>query len=299
MVTYNNPWYIGSNIYVTIRSVGTSPGVLTSADNGANFSYYGRLITTVQMGYVAGYYKYWGNNTDRIDFVGNRGPPARRRQQPLARLHPGGKVYNSAGTVVDSNLMDSSASAADGKDISAYTKVFATGTTIKGVQLNHAWNHDIVRYADGTVAILGQGRVAGTGTDDPDKRAFYARFDGSSWKLTYLVKLGTKLYPDEQDYTGLSAFDPDDPHTIYVSTFYDPNDDTTKSTKREIWRGTTCDNGATFKWTAVTARSTVDNIRPIVPKWDSSHTALLWLNGTYTTAQNYAMKVVGLVGPKN
>jgi hypothetical protein len=49
----------------------------------------------------------------------------------------------------------------------------------------------------------------------------------------------------------------------------------------------------------VTARSTVDNIRPIVPKWDSTHTALLWLNGTYTTAQNYAMKVVGLVGPKN
>jgi len=156
-----------------------------------------------------------------------------------------------------------------------------------------------VRYADGAVAILGQGRVTGSGTDDPDKRAFYARFDGSSWKLTYLVKLGTKLYPDEQDYTGLSAFDPDDPHTIYVSTFFDPRDDTTKSTKREIWRGTTCDNGATFSWTPVTARSTMDNIRPIVPKWDSSHTALLWLRGTYMTAQNYQLKVVGLIGPKN
>ena len=65
------------------------------------------------------------------------------------------------------------------------------------------------------------------------------------------MKAGTKLYADEQDYTGLSALDPDDPHTIYVSTFYDPRDDTTKSTKREIWRGTTCDNGATFTWTPV------------------------------------------------
>ena len=251
------------------------------------------------MGYVAGYYKYWGNNTDRIDFVGTEGHPRDVDNNLWHGYIQGGKVYNSAGTVVDNNLMDSSASAADGKDISAYTKVFATGSTLKGVQLNHAWNHDIVRYADGTVAILGQARVANTGTDDPDKRAFYARWNGSSWKLTYLVKLGTKLYPDEQDYTGLSAFDPDDPHTIYVSTFYDPKDDTTKSTKREIWRGTTCDDGATFTWTQVTARSTVDNIRPIVPKWDSTHTALLWLNGTYTTAQNYAMKVVGLVGPKN
>ena len=49
----------------------------------------------------------------------------------------------------------------------------------------------------------------------------------------------------------------------------------------------------------MTARSTMDNIRPIVPKWDSSHTALLWLRGNYSTAQSYAMKVVGLIGPKN
>ena len=58
-----------------VRSVGTDPGVLTSADNGANFSYYGRLMDTVQIGYVAGYFKYWGNNTDRIDFVGTEAHP--------------------------------------------------------------------------------------------------------------------------------------------------------------------------------------------------------------------------------
>ena len=165
------------------------------------------------------------------------------------------------------------------------------------------WNHDIVRYADGTIAVLGQGRAdncTGTPADsDPDKRMIYARYDGTSWKTTYLVKAGPKLYPAEEDYTGLSALDPDDPHTIYVSTIYDPRNDSTTSTKREIWRGTTCDNGATFTWTQLTARSTADNIRPIVPKWDSTHTALLWLNGTYMTAQNFQLKVVGLIGPKN
>lgn len=299
MITYSNPWYIGTSIFAMVRSVGTDPGVLTSADNGQTFSYYGRLMDTVQTGYVAGYFKYWGNNTDRIDFVGTEAHP---RDADTSLYHgyiSGGKVYNSTGTVMDASLMDSNATSTSSVNINTYTPAFKTGNTVKGTKLCRLWNHDIVRYADGTVAILGQGRADNcTGTpsgSDPDKRMIYLRFDGSSWKATYLAKTGPKLYASEEDYTGLSALDPDDPHTIYISTIYDPRDDTTQSAKREIWRGTTCDNGATFSWTQVTARSTVDNIRPIVPKWDASHTALLWLNGTYTSAQTYAMKVVGLI----
>jgi hypothetical protein len=302
MVTYSNPWYVGTSIYAMVRSVGTDPGVLSSANDGQTWTYYGRLMDTVQTGYVAGYFKYWGNNTDRIDFVGTEAHP---RDADTSLYHgyiSGGKVYNSTGTVMDATLMDSNATTTTSVNINTYTPAFKTGGTVKGTKLCRMWNHDIVRYADGTVAVLGQGRADNcTGTpsgSDPDKRMVYLRFDGTSWKATYLVKAGPKLYPDEEDYTGLSALDPDDPHTIYISTVYDPRDDTTKSTKREIWRGTTCDNGATFSWTPVTARSTADNIRPIVPKWDSSHTALLWLNGTYSTAQSYALKVVGLIGPK-
>ena len=68
--------------------------------------------------------------------------------------------------------------------------------------------------------------------------------------------------------------------------------------KHEIWQGTTCDSGATWKWIPVTKTSTVDNLRPIVPKWDASHTVLLWMQGTYRTAQDITMKIVGMVsGP--
>jgi hypothetical protein len=62
----------------------------------------------------------------------------------------------------------------------------------------------------------------GTSADDPDKRLMYARFDGDSWKLTYLARAGTKLYDSEQDYTGLGALDPNNPEVIYISTPYDP-----------------------------------------------------------------------------
>ncbi len=293
MITYANPWMMSAEsnrLLSFVRSVDTSPASLTSTDNGGSWSFYGRLTASPQTGYVAGYYKYWGNGVDRIDWVGTEAHPRDEDNSLWHGYVSGGKVYNSAGTVVDDNLGDGTA-----KDVSAFTSVFKTGTTLNGVALNHMWNHDIVRYGDGTVAVLGQGRVAGTGTDDPDKRMFYSRFDGTKWTTTYLVKAGTKLYDSEQDYTGLSALDPDDPTIIYVSTPYDPRDDTTKLSHREIWQGTTCDNGKTFTWTPITQSSSTDNIRPVVPKWDSTHTALLWMQGTYSSAQSFNEKIVGLI----
>ncbi|MBV9949800.1 MAG: BNR-4 repeat-containing protein [Myxococcales bacterium] len=298
-ITYSNVWYMSAEnrLYDIARSVNTSPNALSSTDNGQTWSYYGRLTTTPQMGYVAGYYKYWGNGKDRIDFLGTEAHPRDFDNSLYHGYVTGNKIYNSTGTVIDSSFSGTTAPA-DAMNINLFTPVFTTGTTIHGVKLEHAWNHDLVRYDDGTIAAIWQARVNGTGTTDPDKRFLYARFDGTSWKLTYLVKGGHKLYSSEEDYTGLGALDPDNPHVIYVSTTTDPRDDTTDLGKHEIWMGVTCDNGATFKWAPITQNSTVDNLRPIVPKWDANHTALLWLKGTYTSAQSYNFQVVGTItGP--
>ena len=62
----------------------------------------------------------------------------------------------------------------------------------------------------------------------------------------------------------------------------------------EIFEGNTANGGATWAWDPITYNSTMDNIRPIVPKWDNQHTALLWMRGTYTTYTNYNMAIVGL-----
>jgi hypothetical protein len=295
MVTYANPWLMASEnnrLYSGVRSVETSPAFLTSTDNGKSWGFHGRLTSSPQQGYVAGYYKYWGNGTDRIDWVGTDAHPRDADNSLWHGYIQGGKVYGTDGTVIDDTFGDKTA-----QNINKYTQVFKTGSTVGGVKLEHMWNHDIVRYADGSIVILGQGRVTGTGADDPDKRHVYSRWDGKAWTTTYLAKSGTKLYSDEQDYTGLSAADPDDPTVIYISTPFDPRDDSSMSAnrKREIWRGTTCDNGKTFTWTPITQNSTQDNIRPVVPKWDAAHTAVLWMQGSYTTAQNYNMKIVGLV----
>jgi len=164
------------------------------------------------------------------------------------------------------------------------------------VKMSHAWNADLVRYADGTIGAIWTARAnTTTDTNNNDLWLLYARYDGSAWSLTYLGKAGPKLYDSEQDYTGLGALQPDDPHTIFISTTFDPRDDTTNLGKHELFQGTTCDNGKTFTWTQLTARSTVDNLRPIVPKWSADHQALLWLRGTYATAQSYTQQVVGVI----
>ncbi|HYP99078.1 MAG TPA: hypothetical protein VER96_10405 [Polyangiaceae bacterium] len=286
-VVYANPWYLGGSIFAAVRSVDTIPTFLRSDDGGVTQSYYGRLVAAPFLGFVGGYYKYWGNNSDRIDFVGTEGHP---RDIDASLWHgylKAGKLYDSKDTVLDDNVTDSDAPA-----IKSYTPAVATGVTLGGVTLNHLWNHDIVRYADGTIAILGQGHV-GSNMTDPDLRLIYARYDGSAWRSSYLAKAGHKLTVDDQDYTGLSALHPDNPNIIFISTNVDPRDDSTPLAKHEIFEGVTCDGGATWRWAPLTQGSTVDNLRPIVPKWDASHTLLLWLSGTYTTAQQYSLTVVG------
>ena len=287
-VSYSNVWHMGDQIYDFVRSVATSPNLIVTTD-GSSFTYAGRLTATQAVGYVAGYYKYWGNNTDRIDFVGTEAHPRDFDNSLYHGYVRDEKVYDSTGTEIDGNLLDANA-----QDITSYTTVFATGGRLGSATLTHLWNCDLMRYPDGTIALIFTGRADGN-TDDPDKRFGYARFDGTRWTSTYLVKAGHKLYDSEQDYTGLGALHPNNPNTIYISTTTDPRDDTTTFSKHEIWRGTTCDEGKTFEWTPITQNSTQDNLRPVVPYWDSDRTVLLWMRGTYHSAQTYDTDIVGVI----
>ncbi len=184
---------------------------------------------------------------DRVDFLATEAHPRDDNTSLYHGYVKGGKIYDSHDQVVDDTLGD-----ANGNNITDFTTVYQQGTQLNGLTLNHLWNFDIVRYDDGTLAALWKARVNGTdGEDSPDHRMAYSRFDGTEWKATYLVKGGLKLYPDEQDYIGGAALDPDHPEVIYLSTPYDPRDDTTNLGKHEIWKGVTCDSGATFTWTPI------------------------------------------------
>ncbi len=298
-ITYNNPWKLSSEgrYYNFVRSVETSPTFLTSTDDGQNWTYGGRLTASAQQGYNAGYYKYWGNGVDRIDFFATEAHPRDADTSVYHGYIQGSKSYDSFGQERDANLFDNDAPA-----ITEFTTVFRAGTTINGATLNALWNFDIARYEDRTIGVLWQGRegARGKGNLNPNHRIAYSRFDGTAWTSTYLVRGGRTLYRDEsgwyeEDYLGGAALDPDDPHVIYVSTPIDPRDDTTTYANHEIWKGVTCDDGASFQWTPLTMNSPNENLRPVVPKWNAQNTALLWFRGNYQTAQTYVAEVVGIL----
>ncbi len=170
------------------------------------------------------------------------------------------------------------------------------------------WNDDVQSYSDGTVQAIIATRINNNvnGNDDsiaPNHAFFFCRYDGTNWNDTYLCQAGTKLYSSEADYVGLGCLSPNDPNTVFISTKYDPRavqfgvTDTNPpySNFHEIWKGVTTDHGASFTWTPITQNSTHDNLRPIVPAWDTNNLALLWFRATYNSAQSIDGAPVGLV----
>jgi len=178
-----------------------------------------------------------------------------------------------------------------------------TGTRVYQGDSDHiAWISDLHLDADLNPYLAFSVHRGGTdvpiGTGGLDHRYFRARWNGSEWRVDEIAFGGTRLYWNEDHYTGNIALDPSDPNTVYISTNADPNTGRPLSSRAdggrhwEIFRGSTSDGGRTWDWEAITRNSRYDNIRPIVPEWKEG-TALLWLRGTYSTYTNYDLEVVG------
>lgn len=180
------------------------------------------------------------------------------------------------------------------------------GTLIyQGSEERKAWTSDFHLDAQGNPVAVFSVRVdpdkTPVGAGGLDHRYHYARWTGSEWQQHEIAYAGSRLYWWEDHYTGNIAIDPDNLETVYISTDVDP--ETGKPLRSrgdsgrhfEIYKGVTPDHGASWTWTAITANSRVDNIRPIVPSRDNGHTALLWLRGSYYTYVNYDLDIVGVI----
>ncbi len=288
-IAYNNVYFLSSEgrLYDFERANERAPNFIFSMDTGKTWKFGGQLATDPSSTYNKGYYKYWSNGVDRIDFCCTEQHP---RDDTTSIYHgyiKGGKTYSTDGVCADSNSFDADIIPTSKK----FTKVFAHGTKAEGATMGRCWQSDLMRWDDGVIAIIFQARANNL---ESDHRYFYARYNGKEWKWTYLGKAGGPLYADEQDYVGLGALCPNDQNTIYLSTPFDPSTGTSVG-KHEIFRGVTRDSGATWTWEAITKNSTVDNLRPIVPAWDNKHYALLWCKGTYSKAQQYSLQAVGII----
>ena len=296
-IAYSNLYFLSSEgrMYNFARANHRCPNLLCSTNLGDSWSYGGILATNTSNTYNKGYYKYWGNGVDRIDIILTEQHPRDTTTSIYHGYIKDGKSYRSDGVVADENIFDTLNIPSFGD----FTKVFRDSTMLAGYLMRRCWNTDVVRYADGTIITIVTARTSQYyGSDasiNPEHAYIYCRYNGLTWKSTYLGKAGYKMYSSEADYVGNAAVHPNDPNTIYISTSFDPRDSTVNLGVREIFKGVTTDEGATWTWTPITQNSVRNNFRPIVPLWDNNNTALLWWRGTYNSAQNFDAVVVGVL----
>jgi hypothetical protein len=284
-ITYSNVLYLSAEgsgsgrLYNITRGFGRNPQISYSDDWGVTWHYGGRLsVPSGSSSYSNGYYKFNSNGVDRIDFIATEHHPRDYNNSIYHGYIKGGKSYNSYGEVVDSNIFDQNSPVPED-----FTPVFLAGPVAAG-EYHTAWTAELELDENGYPVCLfttryGTGSYGGA-TGAADHRLFYGRFDGSAWNTTELAKMGTGLHTPEQDYTGIGCIHPNDANLIYISTNFDPCTDVSVG-KHEIFKGVTYDNGENWDWTQITSDSTVDNLRPAIPKWDANNTAVFWLRGYY------------------
>ncbi len=304
--SYTNVVYLSGEgtgqgrLYNIIRIFDRTPCISYSDDWGATWKYMGRLND--QAGgdtYSNFYHKFRGNGVDRIDFIGVENHPRDNNNCVYHGYIKNGKSYNSYGVEIDT-INDQNA-----PSVQAFTRIFTAATP--AADTNHTgWTNELELDKNGYPVCLYQARHGTTpwgdnsgswgNTGAADHRFYYARFNGTTWTSTELCKLGVGLHSPEQDYTGMGCIHPDDANIVYVSTNFHPVTDVNVG-NREIFKGVTYDNGATWDWTQITFNSTVNNTRPAIPKWDAYNTAVVWTRGNWvqTSYENYDLAVVGII----
>jgi hypothetical protein len=237
------------------------------------------------------YVKYASDGRDTVHFAYTEGHPNVFDNSVYHLFYRRGNLHRSDGTVV--------------RSLEEGLKAPEEGTLVfQGDPQNVAWISDLHIDAKGRpfLAFSVQKDSAGLprGQGGEDHRYFQSRWDGKAWSTREIAYGGSRLYPGEDDYTGNIALDPHDPDVVYISTDAHPATGKPLVSKAggqrhyEIFRGRTRD-GARWTWTPVTADSTSDNIRPVIPIWEGRRRAVLWLQGKMRTYADYDFSVVGIV----
>ena len=295
--TYSNVYRLSDTgiTYNFHRGLGQNPNYMVSPDDGTTWSYGGQLFAFPGRPYV----KYTTNGTDRIHFITTEEHPRYYNNSIYHGFMENGNVYASDGKKVG-QLSRNEHTLLKPDD---FTTVYDGDSTTRA---DVAWTSDIELDEDGypyvafsvTKDPIRLGETKDTQAGGLDHRYHYARWDGQRWHQHEIAYAGTRLYPGENEYTGLISLHPTHPDVVYISTDVQPDTGQPLRGKKvahyEIFRGETNDRGAHWTWTAITQHSQEDNIRPIVVA-DENHEVLMWLKGRYTTFRDYDLRAYGII----
>lgn len=291
-VTYMNLHYLEDEgkLYNFFRD-GTNfnPSFITSSDHGKTWGNRTHFISNDVEGFQRPYAKYLQVDENTIGISYTDAHPRRFGNNLFYVEFKNNKFYTVEGDFIKS-LDDGPLSS------SSAERIYSGGDTMKKPPINEsvpnsAWtttmakdenNHPHIGY---TLYL-----------NDSDIRFRIASWDGKQWNDREIAYAGKSLYKIESSYSGLLAFDPEDPSSVFISTDVNPSTGEDLGGNHEIYKAKIDpeDNISTIKWEAVTSNSPHRNIRPIVVSEDG-YKVLLWLYGPWKTFKNYDANVIGKI----
>jgi len=295
-VTYSNPFRLpGGRIYNFYRGVGFDPNYMYSDDEAQTWHYGGHLLRG--RGGYSPYLKYAYDGHGTLYFIATDDHPRNYDNSLYGGYFRDGKIYFSDGKLLGNASTDTTVEYHPWD----LTPIF------KGDFENVAWCNDIKldpqKHPYITFSVHKGGRLAPR-HGGMDHRYFYGRFDGTTWHVHEMAYAGMRLYPGEDDYTGLAMLDPRNPDVVYISTNAEPTNgeplisSSDQQRHYELFRGRTSDQGQTWKWEPITTNSSTDNLRPLVPQWDDPRTALIWMRRKYSSNRGqWSTAVVATILP--
>jgi hypothetical protein len=308
-MTYANPFQLsaeGGKIYNFCRNQNFNPTIFTSTTGGTNWSAPQHFIQAGSGGSVRPYVKYSSDYTARVDFLYTDGHPRDVANSLYHLYYQGGAFYKTDGTLVKNYaalpiLHDSGER---GSVIYQYN-AGAQADPNAWISTGRAWCWETATHSNGApVAVFTVQRddVTGSGWNNDRIYYYYARWTGTTWQKRFIAQAGRPLYSAEDDYAGGICVDPVEPDVIYISSNaqnpFELSDTTnvplSASQRYELWRGVTADGGLTFTWSQITFNSTVDNLRPYIPRRNGGERCVLWFRGSYASYTSYSCSIVGL-----
>ena len=306
-ITYSNPYQLSSEpgrIFDFMRNLNFNPTYTISTNGGTNWAAAHLLIKT-GTGSTRPYVKYASDGTSRIEFLYTDAHPDEVVSNSLYHAYyQAGGLYMTDGTFL-TNLTDAPLLHDSGQRGSVIYQYSGLPSADYNEHIPNArsWCAEITYQGNGDPACVFWTQLPNvTGTNWFDDRIYYyyARWTGTNWQKRFIAQGGRPLYDTQVRYAGGIALDPEDANTIYLSTdAVNPFDVSTLTNVPlaahfEIFKGVTTDGGLNFTWSQVTSNSTVDNLRPYVPRNRRGVPVVLWFRGTYTAYTAFNTSVVGL-----
>lgn len=311
-VTYSNTFYLKDEkrVWNFQRSLNFNPAYTTSDDAGRTWAEVKPLVKTGG-GSVRPYFHYSSNDRGRIDLAYTDGHPRNVKNSLYHIYYEDGAFRRTDGSVI--TTVDELPLDHDGGERGTVVYQYFEGETPEskdaGMPNGRAWVWDLEYDAEGHPVCVFQLHPHEPSDLDrrvsawPDSRIryYWARWDGTKWRIRFIAEAGCGKYRDEDDYAGGICLDPQDPSVVYLSSNarrpFDLQQDEVplaQNDRYEIYRGVTKDGGASFEWEAVTSHSRKDNLRPFVARNHPGKRHVVWFSGEYKTYMDYRCRVMGL-----